>query len=99
LSPAKITPEELEVMRNDPETAGAAKLMPEIPELLPENCGSYDLWDLVKDQVRVGFKGPFALDLGTVDRIMDRFGFDDEVGELIKMKALFREKYLSKENK
>ncbi len=84
-------------MSNDPETAAFAALLPEIPKLLPENEQSYQLWQLVRDQVRIGWKGPYALDDTAVNADMCHFDFADPLAELEKMKALFRETYLKKE--
>ena len=84
-------------MRNDPETAATAELLPDEPELLPENEQSLELWRAVGDQVRVGWKGPYSLDLAAVGVAMEAFDVADRAGELVKMKKLFWEIYRNKE--
>jgi hypothetical protein len=90
------------VLRNDPETAHEAEAMPAPPELLPENQRSYDLWQLVRDQVRPDGTGGYmktpgrwvlpgyTLDLGVVTRVIDKLGLEDPEAELVKMKELYR---------
>jgi hypothetical protein len=85
------------VLANDPETARLVSLLPEIPEPLPGNEVSLEMWNLVGDQVRVGFKGVYAMDVTAVLEVMGLFNLEDPVFELQKMKRLFEETYLKKE--
>jgi len=90
------------VLRNDPETAHVADALPETPELLSENVRSYDLWRLVKDQVRPDGTGGhmtapgvweppgYTLDLGVVAQVIGIMDLDDPEAELLKMRELFR---------
>lgn len=62
----------------------------EIFELWPENRYTFDLWNIVGDQWRVGPNGPVSLDLVPVFHELDRAGLDDdEYGHvLIGIKAI-----------
>lgn len=69
--------------------------MPDIPEPLPENARTLEIWRSERDQVRIGPKGPFALDDGAVLKFLEHaHGVDDIEWELLKMKRLFYETYI-----
>jgi hypothetical protein len=81
-------------LREDPETAAVADRLPAAPELLDENERSWETWEIIQYQVRIGGKGVFAFDLGAVFPIIEkRHGADWEF-ELTKMRRLFNETYL-----
>lgn len=92
--PGKVSPEARKVLQDDPETAYLAELLPEDPELLSGNMRTWDIWQIIKRQVRVGYKGAYALDLGAVVLVLGHaYGIDDIEWELVKMEKLFYQTY------
>jgi len=60
------------------------------PELLDENDRSLELWNLVFDQVRLGPKGFYVLDIGACATVFEKLDrIDDVEFELVKMKHIF----------
>jgi hypothetical protein len=50
---------------------------------------------MIEDQVRIGYKGAYALDLAAVVLVLELFpAVRDFCWELVKMKMLFNEKYM-----
>ena len=45
---------------------------PEITEIWPDNMPALDLWDRIRDQWRMSFNGPVAIDLIPVFHELDR---------------------------